>query len=285
MSEMTLKYDSTMTGAKLVAVNADTQFQTLPGNNGYGAAYDGEQGDYIVCTGYYYIVGTGYSYVQGTDGWYAVVDGAYPQNWKLVQNAATVPYHSESQAQALVNQIIRNNESILRNNLLCARFADRFTAQQQQQIVALQKRLQARNEMLQAGDLCDKIETGHPAEYAELSARLERLMSGGAVGIATWVVVVIAATVIAGLGTAAYFTYKSLAEESEKDVKFSKELTASLVSKLTEDEYQQLLQETKGLLTKSKVKSLVRGYSGAAKVILAAVGVVAAYRLIQKLQQ
>ena len=55
------------------------------------------------------------------------------------------------------------------------------------------------------------------------------------------------------------FLYKKLAEESEQDVKYSKELTATLVSKLTEEEYQQLMDETAGLLTKSKIKQLVRG--------------------------
>ena len=85
-------------------------------------------------------------------------------------------------------------------------------------------------------------------------------MAGDTIGVAvsTIIWILIAAAVVAGLGTAAYYAYKSLADESEVDAKFSEELTRTLTSKLTEKEYQQLLDETKGLLTKSKIKQLVR---------------------------
>lgn len=276
-----LKYDQSLRGAKMAAKGA-VQFQSQPGK-GYGTVIDANAGDYIICTGYYFVL-SGYAYAQGTEGWYAVIDLSKNQGdyWTVTNNAAKVPTYTDNQANKLIQQIINNNISILRNNLLCARYADRFTAQQQQQIKMLQKRLQARNNALQAEGLCTGIETGYPEEYAELSPYLERLMTGETVGVATWVVVVVAAAVIAGLGTAAYFTYKSLADESEKDVKFSKELTATLVSKLTEEEYQQLLNETKGLLTKSKIKGLLRGSTGAAKTMLLVVGGYMIYKLIRQ---
>lgn len=279
---MELKYDQSLTGAKMAAKNNSVQFQSQPGK-GYGTVIDANTGDYIICTGYYFVL-PGYAYAQGTVGWYAVIDLSKNQGdyWTVTNNAAKVPTYTDNQANKLIQQIINNNISILRNNLLCARYADRFTAQQQQQIKMLQKRLQARNNALQAEGLCTGIETGYPEEYAELSPYLERLMTGETVGVATWVVVVVAAAVIAGLGTAAYFTYKSLADESEKDVKFSKELTATLVSKLTEEEYQQLLNETKGLLTKSKIKGLLRGSTGVAKTMLTIVGGYMIYKLIRQ---
>lgn len=279
---MELKYDQSLTGAKMAAKNNSVQFQSQPGK-GYGTVIDANTGDYIICTGYYFVL-PGYAYAQGTEGWYAVIDLSKTQGdyWTVTNNAAKVPTYTDNQANKLIQQIINNNISILRNNLLCARYADRFTAQQQQQIKMLQKRLQARNNALQAEGLCTGIETGYPEEYAELSPYLERLMTGETVGVATWVVVVVAAAVIAGLGTAAYFTYKSLADESEKDVKFSKELTATLVSKLTEEEYQQLLNETKGLLTKSKIKGLLRGSTGVAKTMLTIVGGYMIYKLIRQ---
>lgn len=277
-----LKYDQSLRGAKMAAKSNAVQFQSQPGK-GYGTVIDANAGDYIICTGYYFVL-SGYAYAQSTEGWYAVIDLSANQSdyWTVTNNAAKVPTYSDNQANKLIQQIINNNISILRNNLLCARYADRFTAQQQQQIKMLQKRLQARNNALQAEGLCTGIETGYPEEYAELSPYLERLMTGETVGVATWVVVVIAAAVIAGFGTAAYFTYKSLADESEKDVKFSKELTATLVSKLTEEEYQQLLNETKGLLTKSKIKSLVKGYSGAVKTVAFVAGATLLWMAIQK---
>lgn len=282
MSQLLLKYDPSLVGAKMAAKNDSVQFQTQPWQ-GYGSVYYANTNDYIICTGYYYVADE-YAYIQGENGWYAVVDFYKVQDdyWKITNNYASVPTYSDNQADRLIKKIIDNNITILRNNLLCARYANRFSSAQQSQIRELQKRLQARNNALQAGGLCDQIQTGYPAEYAELSAYLDALMSGETIGVATWVAVVIFAVVISGLGTAAYFTYKSLADESEKDVKFSKELTATLVNKLTEEEYQQLLQETKGLLTKSKIKGLIRGGSGVAKVALLIVGGWSIYQIIKQ---
>lgn len=277
---MELKYDPSMAGAKLAAVNDNVQFHSEPGK-GYGTAVDATAGDYIICTGYYYLV-SGYAYVQSTAGWYAVVDFGDMTGWQLTANYAQLPRATATQAQVLVQRIIDNNKAIIRNNLLCARYANRFTAQEQQLIRALQQRLQARNEMLQAGGLCKDIETSYPAEYVELSPYLEKLMAGEAVGIATWVVVVIAATVVTATATAAYFTYKSLADESEKDVQFSKELTATLVNKLTEEEYQQLLDETKGMLTKAKIKALVSGGIGSLKWVALAAGAYVIYKVVKQ---
>ena len=201
------------------------------------------------------------------------------EGWQLIGTVAIASY-SQSAAQAQANKIIANNKIIIRNNLLCARFAKRFTEQQQAQIRELQSRLQARNAALQAGGLTENVQTGYPKEYAELSGYLEALMNGEAIGVATWVVVVIAATVIAATATAAYYTYKRLADESEVDAKFSKELTATLVSKLTPEEYQQLLDETKGLLTKAKIKQLVRGTSK--WLLLAGVAAAGAFYILKK---
>ena len=135
---------------------------------------------------------------------------------------------------------------------------------------------------MQAGGLTQNIRTGYPAEYAELSGYLDALMQGNAIGIATWVVVVIAATVIATTATAAFFAYKSLADESERDVKYSQELTKSLVSKLTPEEYQQLLDETKGMLTKTKIKSLVSGGIGSLKWVAIAAGAYVIYKVVKQ---
>ena len=194
------------------------------------------------------------------------------EGWQLVGTAPVAQY-SQTQAQALVNKIIKANQTILCNNLICARYANKLTEDQQAQVRALQSRLQTRNSALQAEGVTTNVRTSYPAGYAEMSAYLDALMSGEAIGVATWVVVVIAATVIAAAATAAYYWYKSLADEAEKDVKFSKELTRVLTSKLTEEEYNQLLQETKGIATKSRIKQLV-GDSWTTIKMLALVGVI-----------
>lgn len=212
----------------------------------------------VTLTGYRETSQRGSVGYQTTSGYWVELD----EGWQLIGTVAIASY-SQTAAQAQINKIIANNKIIIRNNLLCARFAKRFTETQQAQIRELQSRLQARNAALQTDGLTSNVQTSYPKEYAELSGYLEALMQGEAIGVAVstivWIVVV--ATAIAATATAAYYTYKRLADESEVDAKFSKELTATLVSKLTPEEYQQLLDETKGLLTKAKIKQLVRGTS------------------------
>lgn len=223
----------------------------------------------VALTGYSVVSKKGVTGYQTRSGQYIILS----EGWQEIGQVAIAQY-SQSQAQALANKIIKNNQQIIRNNLLCARFASKLTESQQAAVRQLQMRLQARNSALQAEDLTKDVRTGYPTEYAALSGYLDALMQGEAIGIATWVVVVIAVTVLAATATAAYYAYKKLAEESEADLKYSKELTATLVSKLTPEEYQQLLDETKGMLTKSKIKQLIS--SNSKWLLLAAGGILAA---------
>ena len=209
----------------------------------------------VALTGYTQTSRKGNVHYQTTDGyWIYLQDG-----WEQVGTIAIMRY-SQSQAQALVNKIIANNKVIICNNLLCARFANKLTGTQKKQVRALQTRLMSRNDALMSGGLTTDIKTSYPQDYNDLAPYLDKLMTGEGVGVATWIIVV-SCIVAAALATAAYYTYKSLADESEADVKFSKQLTQVLTSKLTDEEYQQLLNETQGKLTKSKIKTLVRSYS------------------------
>ena len=270
-----LKYEKSYVGARLTA-----QIDGAAVNNGlfeHGTTYNVRQGTTYILTGYGYYDGTTQIYLQTTDGLYIYIN-TYEDtqnNWKITENYKTIPTYSDSQAQKLIDQIIANNKIILRRNLLCARYANKLSNEQREQVRQLQLRLQARNNALQTDALTKDVQTSYPAEYAELSAYMDKLLSGETIGIASWVIIVIAAVVITGLGTAAYYTYKKLADESEADLKYSKELTSVLVSKLTEEEYQQLLDETKGMLTKAKIKQLVRG--DAKWLLFAGVGLFAWY--------
>ena len=221
----------------------------------------------VALTGYSITSKRGTTAYQTTGGKYIALN----EGWEQVGTQAIMQYGT-SQAQALVNKIIKNNKIIISNNLLCARYASKLTEEQQQLVRDLQRRLQARNEALQDDGLTTNVKTSYPAGYAELSAYLDALMDGEAIGVATWVVVVIAATIIAATATAAYFAYKAYADESEQDVKYSKELTKILTSKLTEDEYNQLLQETKGIVTKARIKQAL---SSSSKWLLIAGAVIA----------
>ena len=224
---------------------------------GVATAFDGNAvSRSVVLTGYTETSARGSKGYQTTDGRFIILS----EGWEQVGVQAVAQY-SQSQAQALVDKIIKNNRTIICNNLLCARYANKLSEEQKGMVRSLQSRLQTRNSALQAEGLTTDIQTSYPAGYAELSAYLDALMSGESVGVATWVVVVIAATVLAASATAAYFAYKALADESEKDVKYSKELTAALVAKLTPEEYEQLLNETKGIVTKARIKQSLSSYS------------------------
>ena len=254
-----LKYDSSFVGVKATALKDGANAMT--GVWDHAEVRYCRKGDYMYLTGYYYFVND-VIYPQATNGLFPInPDGA---SWSFTAGAVTIPTHSDRSAQKLVNQIIRNNKIILSNNLLCARFANKLTEAQRNRVRELQERLQARNEALQAEGLIeqDSITKNYPAGYAELSVYLDKLMAGEAIGVAvsTIVWIVVTAVVLTGLGTAAYYAYKALAEESEQDVKYSKELNEILQRKLTAEEYAQLKSETADLITKAKVKQMFSSY-------------------------
>ncbi len=271
-------FDKNLAGKPFVGTS---DYATIANNS--LVAYDNGQtnkGRYAYLTGYYAIEDD-VKYLQTTTNNVWLVNVGSTPDWKETNSIRPKTY-SQTQAQYLIDKITKNNFKILQNNLLCARYASRFSAQQQAQIRALQERLQARNSALQAEGLVNVRENAAPAGYAELEPYLAKLMNGQAIGVATWVVIVIVATVITGLGTAAYFAYKSLADESERDVKFSDELTRTLVSKLTPEEYEQLRQETKGIVTKSRIKQSLSSYGNILWIAGAVVGGALLYRWLKE---
>lgn len=273
-----LRFNKNLAG---VAYKGISQYATIADNS--LVVYSGEvnrNGYYAYLTGYYYLDGD-VTYLQTTVNNVWLVNVGNTPDW--VRTDAVKPKtYTQTQAQRLVDKIIKNNELILQNNLLCARFADRFSSSEKQQIRSLQNRLLARNEALQADGLLKIDSTSYPAGYVEFEPYLAKLMSGESVGVATWVVIVIAATVLTGLGTAVYFAYKSFADESERDVKFSKDLTRTLTEKLTEEEYQQLLDETRGIVTKAKIRTALSSYSKAVVWAGAIIGGAFLYNYVKK---
>lgn len=236
-----------------------------------GAEYD--RNVTVALTGYAAVSAAGNTGYQTTGGYYIILS----EGWQEIGTVSIYQY-SVSQAQALVDKIIKNNIQIVQNNLVCARYASKFTPEQQSLIRDLQNRVKMRNDALQSGGLCGNVQTSYPKGYTDLQGYLDALMQGNAIGIATWAVVVIVATVIAATATAAYFAYKAFADESEKDVKFSKELMAVLAEKLTPDEYQQLLDETKGIVTKARIKQAASSYGN----VLWIVGIATAALLVAR---
>lgn len=275
-----LLYTETWNGMVLVAKQG-AQVRTDPAIVGYAVHHNVEQGQYVVCTGYFYQQSEDVLYFQTTSGWWVIATNNLANEWSK-DGTKGIRTISDQTAQKLVDKIIEDNYRITRNNLLCARFVNKLSVKEREQIAELQKRVQSRNEALKAEGVTDKIETGYPSGYAELSDDLSALMRSETVGaIATWVIIVIAATIVAGMGTAAYYMYKSLSEESERDVKFSDDLTRTLTSKLTDEEYQQLMTETKGIVTKAKVKQALGSYWNVVKMAAFAVAGYAGYKFFK----
>lgn len=271
------KFNKDLAGVPFVGIN---EYASVADNALIVYSNDSSNnGRYAYLTGWYCTDGD-VTYLQTTINNVWLVNVGNTPDWKRTTNIKPKTY-SQTQAQYLVNKIMRNNMLILQNNLLCARYAERFTAAEQQQIRELQKRLQARNSALQAEGLLTIKESNYPAGYGDFEPYLAKLMNGEKIGVATWVIIVIAATVIAGLGTAAYFAYKSIADESERDVKFSKELTRTLTEKLTPEEYEQLKQETKGIVTRARINQALGSYGNVIKIAALAFAGYTLYKTIK----
>lgn len=211
---------------------------------------------------------------------------------RLTQDNNTWEYLGKSnknitynQAQDVINGIIRNNQYILNNNLLCARFANKLTKTERQMLYNLQSRLEQRNEALNNDELLRNKQEGYPEGYVEFGDYLESFMRApniGVVTLSTTAVIWIAAVVVTSLSTAAYFAYQAYFKESEQDVKYSKQLTQTLQAKLTEEEYRQLLQETAGLLTKQRIRQQIASIGGNLKnLLLVGLGLLIALRAPQ----
>lgn len=238
----------------------------------FASAWVEDQYIRVILTGYTASSSSGNVGYQTTSGRFIILS----EGWEYIGKSSIMQY-SQRQAQALVNRIIKANKHIICNNLLCARYANKLTAQQQSKVRDLQTRLAERNNALQAGGVCTNVQVSYPDGYSEFEPYMDALMSGETIGMTTWAIVVIAAVVVASLSTAAYYMYQYYAQQAEQDVKFSDELTAILAERLTLEEYQQLMDETRGIVTKARIK---QSLSTGAKTALIVAALVAAGGLV-----
>lgn len=273
-----MTFDKTIAGKVYVGTGGDVALYTLRADGAFAGASVGTDlgayGVYVTLTGWKATSSRGTVGCQTTTDDYIIMS----EGWQLYGEGTQ---YSRRSAQALVDQIIDNNKLIIANNLLCARYAEKLTPEQRNAVRGLQQRLEERNSALIDAGVCEKLEQSYPAGYAELQPYLDRLMNNTGVGSVT-VTIIVTAIVIASLSTAAYFAYKAYAAQSEQDVKYSKELTKILTEKLTEEEYQQLLTETKGIVTKARIKQSLGTYGKVGVMALCAVGGYFLYKLLQQ---
>lgn len=250
-----MKYNSKYTGQYYQLKGGEVYVLRADGRFAYAGAETGST-VMVQLTGYYYADEGMYQTTTG--GWIRLAAG-----W---QNTGYSPIrlYTQKDAQYYVNKIIKANATILENNLFCARFAGKLTEEQQFMLYGLQTRLEGRNKKLLDDGLCEDQQVSTPPGYGLLSNELSTFMqaysSGAQIGAVVSIgTIVVAAVVIASLATAAYFAYKYLASEAEQDVKYSEELTKTLMQKLTKEEYDQLMRETQGIVTKSKLTAKFGG--------------------------
>lgn len=200
-------------------------------------------------------------------------------NWS---KAGMASLYTQAQAQDYVNRMIENNKQILMNNLFCARFADKLTQEQKQELFALQERLTERNNRLRQDGLVTAIESQDAYGYSAFNQNLQGFMQSGVGLVVSTTAIVVSCLVLAAVATAAYFCYKYYYEQSAKDVKYSDKLTKTLMSKLTEEEYNQLMQETQGIVTKASLKARLGGMANLGKYLLYAAGAYLVYTVISQ---
>lgn len=273
---MIRKFDKSASGKFYRSTQDAFVYDYRPEWDKFAAVNSGGQGATVALSGWWTTSSGGYKMYQTVNGQY--IDIA--EGWTATGKVYT---YSQADAQSYVNKLIANNKQILQNNLLCARFKNHLSTDQKQTLYNLQSRLQSRNLQLVNDGLVTQVRNSEAYGYSYLNGYLEDFMlQGVGVGlVVSTTTIVVSCVVIAALSTAAYFAYLALYKESAQDVKYSDELTKTLLTKLTPEEYQQLLQETQGVVTKAKIKSRIYGYGDVLKYGLIAAGGYFLYKFIK----
>ena len=269
-----------LAGGILYELGTDSRFR------GTSVAYSDEDGtysdvEYVQLSGAYTVSQKGNTMWQTykpSNRWIDLNDG-----WVQYERSG-VPTISEAKAQEIINGIIKNNIHITENNLFCARYADKLTAEQRTQIAQLQKRVKERSDALKNDGLVTDIQESYPKGYADLEPYLANLMKSEGIGLVWWAGCIIFAAVLAGAAKAAYFVYRDFFADSEKDVQFSDNLTKTLMDKLTPEEYEQLKSETQGIVTKARLRQKLADIPTALKWGAAIVGGLVLYKFLTTLK-
>lgn len=222
---------------------------------------------------------TGFYYQKNNVSYYQTDGGRYvkwDENASIVNGAPT----SGGNAQNAIDEIIKNNQRILENNLVCARFSHLLTAEQKQVLYGLQQRLLLRDEALRNKNLIASARESYPkgymAEYGYLDSFMASFEGTSAIPV---LYIIVSAVVVASVSVAAYYAYKAYLTESIQDVQFSDELTKTLTSKLTDEEFAQLKEETGGLVTKAKLLGKFSNTGTILSLIGWGVAIYAAYKI------
>ena len=137
----------------------------------------------------------------------------------------------KSASTKMMIELIANNKTILENNLICAALIDKLDVanidipnEWRSGLVSLQTNLQARDKHISDSIFIDKKEVAAPQGLDKYGQTLSNFMADPGIG-------------------AIYLLFRGDHSQSKTDIIYSKDLTATLLKKLTPEEYQQLITE------------------------------------------
>lgn len=178
-------------------------------------------------------------------------------------------------AQSTVEQLIENNKKIFTNNLICARFADKFDDEQKLRLVKIQANLIDSNTALQDNGLVTGQTASYPKGVEKYVTYLNDFMTVSVSGIGIVInltTIIVTALVLTAMSVTAYFIFKAYLNQSIDDLHYSEELMKVLDEKLTDEERKMLYDETAGYVNMQKLKTATKTTFSSIKTALLVVG-------------
>ncbi|MDO9152341.1 MAG: hypothetical protein Q7U47_01305 [Paludibacter sp.] len=186
-----------------------------------------------------------------------------PKHFYLSNNAGF------ENSENILSDIIEYHQGILENNLLSVRIINILeksnkpaSTTDREQLYTLQSRLMTRNKELEKGGLLIKIEKASSPHFSIYNKNLVDFMNRPRIGVFVVddvVILVVFALIAIGVGIAGFSIGKKLRSEAKIDFKYSKNLNAILLKKLTPDEYQ--LLQTENAANANKIANNASGKS------------------------
>lgn len=191
-------------------------------------------------------------------------------------------------AQVVIDELIENDKQTLSNLLVCAGIIEKLaksgidTSSYRAKVRELYIALYNRNQALDNSYLMEDVQVGENS-MKEFGAPLAKIVNGEALGIVltatTVLIIVVSAVVAGGLGTAAYYAYRSSAYRSGNGLKESANLRKALEQvspEVAEEIRKDLNHQLENAYTAGAASNLLSGV----KLVGIAVGAILLYRWI-----
>lgn len=192
-------------------------------------------------------------------------------------------------AQLVIDELIDNDKKTLNNLLVCAGIIEKLakvpgvnTSAYEAKIRELYIDLYNRNHALDNNYLMEDVKTGS-STLTEYGSPLAKIVNGQSVGIVltatTVLIIVVSAVVAGGLGTAAYYAYRSSAYRSGKGLKESAALRQALES-VSPEVAEEIRKDLNGQLENAYTAGMSSHLLSTVKMLGIAVGAIFLYRYV-----